>query len=88
MSDARATVIADSLQQSSRGQVLLSGAKSIRFEYLRLSGSESSWLSSWADPNSPPRAVRVTLRTIQEKPADGCCPSWLHSDPGAVVACG
>lgn len=61
VSGARAGVVSDALRESSQGQVLLSGAKSIRFEYLRLSGSEATWLSSWSDDYSPPRAVRVTF---------------------------
>lgn len=61
VSEARAAVIVDSLRESSRGDVLIAGAKSIRFDYLRLNAGEATWLSAWTDENSVPRAVRVTF---------------------------
>lgn len=61
VSEARASVIVDALRESSRGAVLIAGAKSIRFEYLRLNAGEATWLPAWTEPNSVPRAVRVTF---------------------------
>lgn len=43
--------------------VLLAGLKGVRFQYLRLDGSEPDWLNVWdgMEEQSPPAAIRVTL---------------------------
>ncbi len=43
--------------------VLLAGLKGVRFQYLRLDGTEPDWLDVWdgMEEQSPPAAIRVTL---------------------------
>jgi prepilin-type N-terminal cleavage/methylation domain-containing protein len=46
--------------------VLLAGLRGVRFQYLRLDGSESEWLDSWdgLEEQGPPAAIRVSLDGI------------------------
>lgn len=43
--------------------VLLSGLRGVRFQYLRLDGSDSEWIDSWnaLEEGSLPAAIRVTI---------------------------
>jgi general secretion pathway protein J len=45
---------------------LLEGLKGVRFQYLRLDGTDSEWIDEWSglEEQSPPAAIRITLDGI------------------------
>lgn len=55
--------VSEESPEESAEAILLAGLKGVRFQYLRLDGSEPEWLDEWdgMEEQSPPAAIRVTL---------------------------
>lgn len=77
---------ADELQeepgQSEAEAVLLAGLKEVAFEYLRLDGTASEWISEWdgLEEQGPPAAIRVTAEGL----GSGDSP-WIQEIPVMTV---
>ncbi|MGP1309778.1 MAG: PulJ/GspJ family protein [Phycisphaerales bacterium] len=65
-------VITNAPGESSRGRPILEGARSITFEYLRITGAGPEWLESWTQPETLPRGIRVSIEDQQ-----GVVTSWV-----------
>ncbi|MDG2305472.1 MAG: type II secretion system protein GspJ [Candidatus Binatia bacterium] len=55
--------VSEEAPEESAEAILLGGLKGVRFQYLRLDGSDPEWLDAWdgMEEQSPPAAIRVTL---------------------------
>lgn len=55
--------VSEEEEDSEAETILLAGLKGVRFQYLRLDGTEPDWLEAWdgMEEQSPPAAIRVTL---------------------------
>lgn len=58
---AERRVRTDAESESALGRPILQGARSITFDYLRVTGAGGEWLTSWTDPDVLPRGVRVSI---------------------------
>lgn len=55
--------VSEDVEEEAAEAILLAGLKGVRFQYLRLDGTEPDWLDVWdgMEEQSPPAAIRVTL---------------------------